>query len=400
MNHYEMDSALQFDMFDWNLLTPAPRPTGLDFDGANGSVLLSPAGSLSLGDSLSPQYEMQQDSLWCDPADGLVGSPGADLLGEPQYLVDDIHSPDHKLLWSDDLISSYKLLPHSDLLHDSDLSALGPTAAPSPMDVKFEFGDVFDQSLALQSASYVDDCQKYDSIELSIVNAAISKPTFILGDFDEVMPLDSTVPESPMSGFYQPDNLLKENSSLIDLDTDENDSLNEAEIVCQLLREIDSLSDGGLHCSDSTLLHVSPEEVESVLSRDSSFENLAALDEPVSRPVQLPSLVTMPVMSIPITLGTGYQQAGLISKLAVSPAQITTQPYGTKDVLTERRQRKKEQNKTAALRYRQKKRDEKGHTNTEVEDLEQKNSELRARADELTREINYLKGLLDEIRQQ
>jgi len=37
---------------------------------------------------------------------------------------------------------------------------------------------------------------------------------------------------------------------------------------------------------------------------------------------------------------------------------------------------------------------------TEVEILEEKNAKLKSRADDLTREINYLRSLLDEIKRQ
>lgn len=63
----------------------------------------------------------------------------------------------------------------------------------------------------------------------------------------------------------------------------------------------------------------------------------------------------------------------------------------------EKRQRKKEQNKNAAQKYRQKKRVEQGSFLSECQETEKKNSELKLRVNEITREINYLKGLLLEI---
>ena len=64
---------------------------------------------------------------------------------------------------------------------------------------------------------------------------------------------------------------------------------------------------------------------------------------------------------------------------------------------SEKKQRKKEQNKTAAQKYRQKKRGEQGVVMTEYEQLERKNIELHTRVEEMTREVNYLKGLIEEI---
>lgn len=62
-----------------------------------------------------------------------------------------------------------------------------------------------------------------------------------------------------------------------------------------------------------------------------------------------------------------------------------------------RRLRKKEQNKTAALRYRLKKRSEQGLVRTEYVTLERRNIELRTRLDAMTKEVSYLKSLIDEL---
>jgi len=60
------------------------------------------------------------------------------------------------------------------------------------------------------------------------------------------------------------------------------------------------------------------------------------------------------------------------------------------------RQCKKEQNKTTAQKYRQRKRSEQGLVMTEYEQLERKNIELHTRVEEMTREVHYLKELIDE----
>jgi len=64
---------------------------------------------------------------------------------------------------------------------------------------------------------------------------------------------------------------------------------------------------------------------------------------------------------------------------------------------TVKKLRKKEQNKTAAQKYRQKKRGERGEAMSEYEQLERKNIELHTRVDEMTREVNYLRKLIEEI---
>ena len=63
----------------------------------------------------------------------------------------------------------------------------------------------------------------------------------------------------------------------------------------------------------------------------------------------------------------------------------------------ERRKRKKENNKTAALRYRKKKRIEHVEFLKECEEEEKKNERLKNKVSEIIKEIMYLKGLMQEI---
>lgn len=66
--------------------------------------------------------------------------------------------------------------------------------------------------------------------------------------------------------------------------------------------------------------------------------------------------------------------------------------------VVEKKLKKMEQNKTAATRYRQKKRAEQDLLNSECTDLEKRNRELAEKADSISREIQYLKDLLEEVR--
>lgn len=61
--------------------------------------------------------------------------------------------------------------------------------------------------------------------------------------------------------------------------------------------------------------------------------------------------------------------------------------------------KKMEQNKTAATRYRQKKKQEKEVLLEEHVILERKNLELKEKAESMAREIEYLKELMEEVRQ-
>ena len=63
-----------------------------------------------------------------------------------------------------------------------------------------------------------------------------------------------------------------------------------------------------------------------------------------------------------------------------------------------RKERKKQQNKSAALRYRQRKKGEKEESQVKLQDLELKNSELKEKVKSLHNEIDYLKQLWLEVR--
>ncbi|XP_029358173.1 cyclic AMP-dependent transcription factor ATF-4 isoform X2 [Echeneis naucrates] len=66
--------------------------------------------------------------------------------------------------------------------------------------------------------------------------------------------------------------------------------------------------------------------------------------------------------------------------------------------VVEKKLKKMEQNKTAATRYRQKKRVEQDQLNSECEELEKRNRELTEKAESISREIQYLKDLMEEVR--
>ncbi|XP_049956260.1 activating transcription factor of chaperone isoform X1 [Schistocerca serialis cubense] len=74
----------------------------------------------------------------------------------------------------------------------------------------------------------------------------------------------------------------------------------------------------------------------------------------------------------------------------------SSKPYARPGV-EEKKLRKKEQNKNAATRYRQKKKAEIEEILSEERALEQKNSELTQKITDLSREIKYLKGLMRDV---
>lgn len=79
---------------------------------------------------------------------------------------------------------------------------------------------------------------------------------------------------------------------------------------------------------------------------------------------------------------------------------VPAAPGGSKprSRVLEKRQRKMEQNKTAATRYRLKKRAEHEVLQTECDQLEERNQELTEKCNSITKEIQYLKELMEEVR--
>ncbi|XP_073689615.1 activating transcription factor 4b [Garra rufa] len=71
---------------------------------------------------------------------------------------------------------------------------------------------------------------------------------------------------------------------------------------------------------------------------------------------------------------------------------------GSKVVVEKKKMKKMEQNKTAATRYRQKKRAEQDALLSECTILEERNQELVEKAESLSKEILYLKELMDEVK--
>ena len=74
-------------------------------------------------------------------------------------------------------------------------------------------------------------------------------------------------------------------------------------------------------------------------------------------------------------------------------------PYSkSKKNNVDKKERKKQQNKEAATRYREKKRHEGEEADKEFNELEMRNRELKDKVENISREINYLKNLLADVR--
>lgn len=83
---------------------------------------------------------------------------------------------------------------------------------------------------------------------------------------------------------------------------------------------------------------------------------------------------------------------GAVTAAATREERVASRP------VKEKKLKKMEQNKTAATRYRQKKRVEHEMLSVEYGELEKKNIGLTEKAESMAREIQYLKELMDEVR--
>lgn len=133
---------------------------------------------------------------------------------------------------------------------------------------------------------------------------------------------------------------------------------------------------------------------QSINSPSSDSESDSGIESVSSSPTRSPSSPstagssrTKPYSKLePTTSSSPTAKAAKVKSVSGAPKVV------------EKKLKKMEQNKTAATRYRQKKRFEQELITTELQGLEQKNRELAEKAESLSREIQYLKDLMEEVR--
>ena len=189
------------------------------------------------------------------------------------------------------------------------------------------------------------------------------------------------------------------------------------------------------------LAPMSPEDVDSILSSepsspaptgaDDTFTSLTSLLTEATSSDSEPADVDMDVLML-LSQVQAHEEAQLESEEVVSivpdlltPSQVPSptlmeeppartyrpkpyerprKPGSTKGlpkevIQQERKQRKKQQNKDAATRYRQKKKAEATVVTGELQGLEDRNTTLKDQVESMTKEISYLKDLLAEVYQ-
>ncbi|XP_016109845.1 cyclic AMP-dependent transcription factor ATF-4 isoform X2 [Sinocyclocheilus grahami] len=153
------------------------------------------------------------------------------------------------------------------------------------------------------------------------------------------------------------------------------------------------------------------------------------LPEPAQEPVEMKSEPPSPDLSFTLELGSevsvlplaspteearGSDSSDSDSGISVSGSDpepspkptgsSRTKPYSRPEPgagapkVVEKKLKKMEQNKTAATRYRQKKRTEQETLSSECAELETRNRQLQEKAESISREIRYLKDLVEEVR--
>ncbi|KAI5613622.1 cyclic AMP-dependent transcription factor ATF-4 isoform X1, partial [Silurus asotus] len=123
---------------------------------------------------------------------------------------------------------------------------------------------------------------------------------------------------------------------------------------------------------------------------DSGFESVSGSPPRVQSPVPSPK-------SAGVSRTKPYSKTD--PDAVINVGKVKTVSGTTKQTRpVEKKLKKMEQNKTAATRYRQKKRVEQESLTVECAELEKRNRELEDKADSISREIQYLKDLIEEVR--
>lgn len=130
----------------------------------------------------------------------------------------------------------------------------------------------------------------------------------------------------------------------------------------------------------------------------SDCESDSGIESIVSSPTRSPSSPSTPAHTAGSSRTKPYSklEPTTLSSPAAKAPRVKSVSGAPKVV--EKKLKKMEQNKTAATRYRQKKRVEQELLSTELQGLEQRNQELAEKAESISREIQYLKDLMEEVR--
>ncbi|XP_051994802.1 cyclic AMP-dependent transcription factor ATF-4-like [Xyrauchen texanus] len=156
------------------------------------------------------------------------------------------------------------------------------------------------------------------------------------------------------------------------------------------------------------VLSLSPTRIVLVLAHK---EELNMIATPLGEGQVVVKSSSKPTSPKPQTLSSPQSSSSRVNPYPTSDSKPTQVQYSESPTLVgkvksasrvkmvvEKQLKKMEQNKTAATRYRQKKRVEQDLLLSECAALEERNHELVEKADTITKEIQYLKELMEEVK--
>lgn len=213
------------------------------------------------------------------------------------------------------------------------------------------------------------------------------------------------------------------NDSGIELSLDESTSNLLELIPPQLIQNIEETSALSLLMDDiephfidndvisitTDLMSMSPDEVEKVLSAPSSPSNSVseAASPTTTTGTSLPSTVDLadlflntpsPAPSTTSVSSGMSDRSSPYSRIEEDfKISMPVVKSGSGRTPAEKKKRKMQQNKDAAIRYRQKKKNESKLVGNECQVLEERNKQLQEQVDSMTREIAYLKELMADV---
>lgn len=373
-------SDLDFSLFGGELLFPLPSV----YD--NEVVTKPQDGQKTIPASVySDEWQTNVISLGQDVLSNEAASGGLlqDWLDTPVDLLtlfteDKPLAVEYPPSFGIDILSEVKSQSHGldELKNLSEEIALElSTEAPDPQDRVFTdtvlsgqvAGDVYDTGLGLLEllTTKVDESQDMDELAgLDLIPIDSSSPILSPVSPEDVETILSSGPTSPVSCTTESQHLtfLSLDDSLMDFTTMDSSS------VTQDLWDLSRL-------------------VEAEDDQSSS----SSLDQDMNE-VQLQNVTLGEICQTVMKKGGRKSRPTPYARTSVTVEESI--PTGK---TPDKKQRKKQQNKDAATRYRQKKKMEQGTVSQELEQLEERNGNLKDKVDQMTKEIRYLKNLLVDV---
>lgn len=244
-------------------------------------------------------------------------------------------------------------------------------------------------------------------LELPLPGAAEAKKTEVAPDQEVVMksePPSPPPPQSPPSPAYT----LELGSEVDVLDVDKTGASLTATIIPDPSGSIQTTSPIVLSLPSSAhfVVVLTNKDESSVVSLpdqsikasppSSDCDSDSGIESVADSPAHLPSPLHTPSPAAGSSRTKPYSKSEPTSSPSAKASRVKSVSGAPKVV--EKKLKKMEQNKTAATRYRQKKRVEQELLNDECEELEKRNCELAEKAESISREIQYLKDLMEEVR--